>query len=250
MANPQLFPLQINATTNEPFLRLRKHSSIIITPPRPGDEKAIVPLLTDPQISVWLANVPDPYTEEHAIKWNTSVMEACNKILKDLEAARNDEHLKLVDGCPVRVLREIQEDGSDIFIGDIGFMRCAHGEYMEQEEGKSDWENKKKREEENAMIPVGDPRIIWSFGDYIARSHQGKGIMTDAVDTLLREWGIPRMAVRHMWCSAAMGNEGSVKVFLKNGFELINTYAERKANPGKKQGLHLLEWKYEWELML
>ena len=69
--------------------------------------------------------------------------------------------------------------------------------------------------------------------------------MTDAVDTMLHEWAIPRMNVRHVMVGIFVGNEGSVKVFLRNGFKMITTienyYKEIK---GKMLRLHVMEWKY------
>ena len=60
--NPQLYPLEINSTTGEPFLRLRKHKSIIITPPRPDDAPSIVSILNDFSVSDCLSGPPFPYT--------------------------------------------------------------------------------------------------------------------------------------------------------------------------------------------
>lgn len=42
-----------------------------------------------------------------------------DKIFEELESAREDPTLKIVDGCPVRAIREVKEDGTDVFIGDI-----------------------------------------------------------------------------------------------------------------------------------
>jgi RimJ/RimL family protein N-acetyltransferase len=69
--------------------------------------------------------------------------------------------------------------------------------------------------------------------------------MSDAVNTVLQDWGIPRMNIRHMRVSTLAGNEASVKVFLKNGFKLIGTYEDHVEVKGKVRGLNLLEWKYE-----
>lgn len=69
--------------------------------------------------------------------------------------------------------------------------------------------------------------------------------MTDAVRTIIHEWGIPRMAIRHMWVSTCTGNDGSVKVFKKNGFNMIYTFEEHTQVKGKMRGLNVLEWKYE-----
>ena len=67
--------------------------------------------------------------------------------------------------------------------------------------------------------------------------------MTDAVDTLLHEWAIPRMNVRHVMVAIFVGNEGNVKVFLRNGFKMINTIENYKEIRGKMRGLHVMEWK-------
>jgi len=69
--------------------------------------------------------------------------------------------------------------------------------------------------------------------------------MSDAVGTVLHEWGIPRMNIRHMWVSTFTDNEGSVKVFQRNGFKLIKSIEEHFEVKGKIRGLNLLEWKYE-----
>jgi RimJ/RimL family protein N-acetyltransferase len=42
--------------------------------------------------------------------------------------------------------------------------------------------------------------------------------MSDAFQTLLRQWAIPRMDVRRMVVTTLKGNKGSVGVFEKNGF--------------------------------
>jgi len=62
MVNLQLHPLEVNPKTGEPFLRLRHHKNIILTPPREVDAEAFIPLLNDPRVSDWLAGPPYPYT--------------------------------------------------------------------------------------------------------------------------------------------------------------------------------------------
>lgn len=80
--------------------------------------------------------------------------------------------------------------------------------------------------------------------DFLIPSHHSQGIMTDAVDTLLYEWFIPRMNVRHIMVGVFIGNEGSLKVFLRNGFKMINTIEKYREVRGKMRGLHILEWRY------
>jgi len=82
--------------------------------------------------------------------------------LQQLEDAKDIPTPITVGHCPVRSLREVKDDGTDIFIGDLGVMRCAHGELMGS--GVVDWANKEALEERNNSIAVGDPSIIWSMG--------------------------------------------------------------------------------------
>jgi RimJ/RimL family protein N-acetyltransferase len=150
---------------------------------------------------------------------------------------------------PVRYLREIQADGSELFVGDIGFIRCPDIPF----------ENPKHDNETNLKLPTGDPNIVWTIGglynesshtlyltsqssiDWVTPSHQRKGIMTDAVDTLINEIAKPLMGARHLTASTYTANEGSKKVFLKNGFSVvqcIENYAEVK---GYQRDLIIME---------
>ena len=69
--------------------------------------------------------------------------------------------------------------------------------------------------------------------------------MTDALDTLLHEWSIPRMGVRRILAAAFTGNDGSVKVFERNGFKLVRTIEEHSIVKGRMRGVHVLEWNLE-----
>lgn len=63
-SNPQLHPLQLNPQTGEPFLRLRKHENVILTPKRrEADKAAIIRNMNDWAIAQWLSGPPWPYTE-------------------------------------------------------------------------------------------------------------------------------------------------------------------------------------------
>jgi hypothetical protein len=61
--NPQLVPLEVNPLTGEPFLRLRKHKNIIITPPRETDKEAYIRILSDPKVYKTLRSVLLPFTQ-------------------------------------------------------------------------------------------------------------------------------------------------------------------------------------------
>jgi len=242
MTNPQLHPLEINAKTKEPFLRLRKHKNIILTLPRLEDASSLVTILNDPLVHEWMSGPPYPYTLDHGYEFIGMKRNIAEETLKELEDAKDDPTLKIVKECPVSYLREVKDDGSEVFIGSLAINTSIYGELMGPD--GVDWENKKKREDENNSLKVGDPRIVWCLGDYLAASHHRQGIMTDAVDTLLHDWAIPRMNVRHMLVIVFEGNNGSVKVFLKNGFKMIATYKDYIEVKGKIRSVHVLEWKY------
>ncbi|KAF5312794.1 hypothetical protein D9619_002818 [Psilocybe cf. subviscida] len=241
--NHQLRPLQVNAKTGEPFLRLKNHPNIILTPPRDEDAPAFLPFLNDERVCYWLGGPPYPYTLEHSKTFLGTVSGAAQDILRQLEDAKAENKPIIVDGCPVRFIREVKPDGTDVFIGDLGVMRCMHGELMGND--SVDWDNKALREQENNARAAGDPSIIWSMGNFLSPQYHGQGIMTDVVNTLLHEWCIPRMNVQYMWVSTFTGNIGSVRVFEKNGFVMIKTREEHTEAKGKIRGLNLLEWRLQ-----
>ncbi|KAF9446119.1 acyl-CoA N-acyltransferase [Macrolepiota fuliginosa MF-IS2] len=217
----RLGPLETNPSTKEPFLRLRGHPNVVITPPRQTDIPHMLPPMNDERIHIWLSSTPYPYTLEHAQNWLNRITPECELGLKELrEALENNEPIALTHS-PVRCLRELQEDGSDIFLGDIGLIRCPD----------IPLENSKHDNATNRALPVGHPEIIWTIGDYLVASHHRRGIMTDAVDTLVNNLGKPLLGARHFVAAAYSGNEGSQKVFLKNGFtqaRCIRNFAEVK----------------------
>ena len=61
----------------------------------------------------------------------------------------------------------------------------------------------------------------------------------------MKEWYVPCMGVKAMRVEAFEGNIGSVKVFEKNGFELVDTIPCPKLNPYGvlRTGLHVLIWR-------
>lgn len=156
----QLDPLKVNPRTGEPFLTLPfPWDNIIITPPRVEDVASCVRILNDPKVYTMLQGPPYPYREEHAIWWINNVKTASDAILRELNDAEQGPSvpLKIVSGCPVRTLREVQEDGTDIFLGDIGVDRCGYPDVKDEAERKRLWDT-------NLAYPVGDDKINWCFG--------------------------------------------------------------------------------------
>ncbi|KXN88940.1 hypothetical protein AN958_06811 [Leucoagaricus sp. SymC.cos] len=228
--------LQFNPSTNEPFLRLRKHPNIIITPPRSTDVPFIVPLLNDQRVHVWLLSPPYPYNEEHARQFIDAVKPNCDQSLEHFLRATQlgvEGPAIYMTHSPVRFLREIQEDGSDIFIGDIELDRCSQVEVF--------LENPKVRNAENLRLPAGCSDTVWTIGYFLAPSHHGRGIMTDALESLVSELGKPLLGIRHIVATTFFGNEGSMKVFLKNGFSLKRHLVDHVEAKGKLQSLNVFE---------
>lgn len=160
MAHPQLYPLEVNKRTGEPFLRLPSpHENIIITPRRLEDVPSIVSALNDPRVYRTLEGPPFPYTEEDAISWLAKTKGIADEIYQELQEAANAglQDLKLVEGCPVRTLREVQEDGTDLFLGDIGCDRCGYPDVVDEEE-------KARLVAANNQLPLGDSDIVWCIG--------------------------------------------------------------------------------------
>lgn len=157
----QLDPLEINPQTGEPFLRLpAPNDNIILTPPRMNDAKSFAPIINGPEVSRMLEGPPIPYRDEYAEEWLAQIIKQSEDILAELrdeERLNPDGPLKLVGGCPVRHIREVLPDGTDIYLGDIGIHRAGREEVLDPGE-------RTKAVEENEKKAVGDPSIIWTFG--------------------------------------------------------------------------------------
>ncbi|TDL20984.1 hypothetical protein BD410DRAFT_790348 [Rickenella mellea] len=236
-SHSRFYPLNFNAITNEPYLRLPSpHDNIIITPQRLSDAEEIVPILNDEKVYMTLLGPPFPYTIGDAHPWLLKGKQESDALLAEL-AENHSTHA--VGGCPVNILREVQEDGSDVYLGSVDLHRCR-------------WFHVPHSDEKLAMIKAneartaGDPAITWEFGDYLASSHHGRGIMSAAIGVVLRQWAIPRMRVRHMSVTAFQSNPASVRVFEKNGFILKGIVEDcvdmQESKGGGKTGLHVLEW--------
>ncbi|KAI0931261.1 hypothetical protein AcW1_001287 [Taiwanofungus camphoratus] len=243
MSHCQLHPLLVNPVTGEPYLWLPSPlENIIITPPRMSDAPSMVAILNDPLVCRWILGPPYPYLPSHAESWLESTKKESDAVLQELEQASRetpDGPLKIVGACPVRILREVREDGTEVYLGDIGLRRCVfpHEEPEEQQ----------RLSEKNKRRAVGDPELIWCIGDYLASSHHGRGIMSVAVRILMSAWAIPRMGVRRMRVETARDNAGSARVFQKNGFVLEKTVDEvLVTNYGATiNGSHILRWEHK-----
>ncbi|TBU34788.1 acyl-CoA N-acyltransferase [Dichomitus squalens] len=245
MSKPMQFhPLEFNPKSGEPFLRLpAPHENIIITPPRMSDAPAVVSNMADPAIYTFLEGPPFPYLPEHADQWLTKIKngtDAAFEVLKRANEEKPDEPPVLLEEPPVRTIREIREDGSELFLGDILFVRERYPDI-------DDKEVKKTLAQPNADRTLGDPEIVWCIGDYLASSHHGKGIMTAAIRTFIRDWAVPRMGARRIRVETFADNIGSRRVFEKLGFTYEKTVPVQKIlNSGRTvDGMDILWWKAE-----
>ncbi|KAF8509523.1 acyl-CoA N-acyltransferase [Hysterangium stoloniferum] len=204
-----------NPRTNEPYIRLpAPHARIILTPPRTSDADAaaLIPIMNDPRVVKWLGVLPYPYEPKHALEWLQASTEKAYGILRDIEAAP-DRGARFSGGCPFRIVREVKEDGSDVYLGDCRLARWTFDDVLDMEE-------KDRLIKENEARAAGDSEIEWSFGDYLAPSHHGRGIMSAVIKILIEQWVIPSMGAKKITVSPFEGNHGSVRVFEKNGFVL------------------------------
>ncbi|KAJ6566993.1 hypothetical protein B0H19DRAFT_940905 [Mycena capillaripes] len=237
MASAQFWPLEINSDTGELFLRLPSpHDNLILTPPRASDATAIADIVNDPAVHPWLGR---PANSTFLLKDAQKLVEeftlASDKVTRSLEEATSSVLVPAED-CPVRSIREVKADGTDVYIGNITFKRCNWWDVQGQE--------RERLMAENNARPTGDPKIVWQLSDFLASSHHRRGIMTVVIATLLDKWVIPRMRVHHMHVSVFTGNNGSVRVFEKNGFVLVTTLENCIEIRGEKRSLHVLDWEH------
>ncbi len=157
---PQLHPLHIHPVTGEPFLRLPSpHENVIVTPPRISDIPAIVENLNDLRVYRWLEGPPFPYTTDDGDFWLRKVKDSSDAVLQQLKEAGDDttQGALIVGSCPVRALREVQGDGTELYLGEINVDRCGYPDMNSCPE-------KAKLVKENSERDPGDPEIVWCIG--------------------------------------------------------------------------------------
>nr|GAT59525.1 predicted protein [Mycena chlorophos] len=218
--NAQLHPLELNPATGEPFLHLPGKEGLVLTPPRMTDVDAMVEVFNDERIYYWLTGTPFPYTKDNAIWWLA---------------------LKLVDACPVSIIREVKPDGSDVLVGGIDFTLAQRAVELDGTAWTAELLGPDPKPQRHAENPD-----IWTVGYYVAPAYHGRGIMSVAFKTVLEQWGIPRMGIRKLRVSALTGNEGSVRVFEKNGLKLYKTWPEDtiSVRGTRMSGVHIYEATY------
>lgn len=176
MPGSQLYPLEINPQTGEPFFRLpAPNDNIILTAPRMSDVKSLAPIINDPRVSIWLEGPPIPYYDKHAEEWLALIVKQSEDILAELreeDQSNPDGPFKLVGGCPVRHIREVLPDGTDIYLGDIAIGRAPMEQVVDPEE-------RKRAVEGNEGKAVGDPTIVWTFGSMDSVELERENMLTE-----------------------------------------------------------------------
>ncbi|KAF5392532.1 hypothetical protein D9757_002311 [Collybiopsis confluens] len=258
MSHPHL---QVNAN-GEPFLALETNPDIIITPPRLSDIPTLPDLLNDPGVYIWLSLFPQQTTidtdghlcdaqdrfsietqtvasVDHSVSWVPPLVEESKRLLQQLE----EDPLGLFGGCPLRYIRKVNQDGSDVLIGDIGIQRCTTMELVAGP--KVDQDAAKALQTLNNERKVGDPEILWSVGYFLVPAYAGRGIMSSAFKAVLEKWAIPRMGVRRMLASAYRDNIGSQNVLKKNGFVFREIFEKHIEARNQLHDVCVFDWRLE-----
>ncbi|KAF7370960.1 Gnat family [Mycena sanguinolenta] len=226
--------LEYNSTTGEPFLRLpAPFTNFIITPPRLSDAAPSVEIMTQPSVAKWMGpSILLEYNVDKATAWLTKLKAETDAATEELRATAQTRGP--VSACPLRHLREVQTDGTEIFLGDVGIWRSSWPEVLDAEE-------RARLVTENNARPAGDPEIAWHVSYYLAPSHQGRGLTTVAVKTLIKEFGIPWMRTKYLRSGVFQGNPASLRVLQKCGFEIVDTLVNHVEIGGEKTTVYLVE---------
>ena len=169
--------LRTNHSTSEPYMQFPDpHSNIILTPPRLPSEDAphIVRTLNDFEVCKWLESPPYPFTQERAEQWLQQTRLSCLQAWGEIQernahqeqpprqAEFRDNHTdgaaeRYGDKLPLRAIREICPDGTEIYIGDICIGRHNFDEVVDKD-------TREEMQRENAKWLVCDERIVWATG--------------------------------------------------------------------------------------
>ncbi|CAE6441619.1 unnamed protein product [Rhizoctonia solani] len=221
--------IQYNPQTNEPFIALpAPHFNIRLTPPRLSDADEVLAIMNVPEIIMNFATPPYPYLREHCDGWLKEKIREYESAM--VQITKVGEDVGFLDLLPLRHIREVGPDGTETFLGDIGLIRENGFCDIRDEEARNTKVNT------NLNLPVGDPNIVWTFGDYLRPSHHGRGIMTAVVKAVIDLWAIPHMNAHKFWASTFPENVGSQKVFLKNGFQVVDHVVGTIQFPESKGG--------------
>lgn len=85
--------------------------------------------------------------------------------------------------------------------------------------------------------------------DYLTVPLHGQGIMSCALNMLMRLWVVPRMGARVVRAETIIGNRGSRRVLEKLGFGICDTVRVQKVTSAGEwiEGFHVLWWRQSEE---
>jgi len=242
MASMQRQPVLFDTSRdNEPYIPLPfPHDNIRLTPWRLTDADSTVSILNHPAVYPNLVGPPYPYKKEDGEWW---VDEQLKQFAPNRQYFTGDETAPIKDGrifdySPTPVIREVQADGSQVFLGVAEIVRSS---FMSE----ADEQRKAELIKENDAKTVGDPSIIYMIGDYLAPSHHGKGIMTATIRELIHSWGVPYMGLQEVSVVVIDGNIGSRRVFEKLGFKLVGFSPDITPTQGKREKV-MGEWLFHY----
>ncbi|KAJ1301431.1 hypothetical protein OPQ81_008689 [Rhizoctonia solani] len=176
------------------------------------------------------ATPPYPYLREHCDAWLRDRVREYEIAL--VHMTKLDGDVGFLGSFPLRHIREVRPDGTEIFLGDVGLIRENAFCEIRDEEARA------ARVKTNLNLPIGDPNIVWMFGDYLRPTHHGRGIMTAVVKAIIDLWAIPHMNAYKFYAAAFPENVASQKTFLKNGFEIVDRVVGAVQFPESK-GSHI-----------
>jgi hypothetical protein len=102
---------------------------------------------------------------EHAEARFASTRARSEAVLRGLEEAEVTPDLIVVNECPVRAIREVMENGEDVYLGDIAIDRWTDGRVLTVSAGvQAEEEEMARYAERNIRRMVGDPKIVWHLG--------------------------------------------------------------------------------------
>ncbi|KAK2861434.1 hypothetical protein FQN49_004200 [Arthroderma sp. PD_2] len=237
--------LQFDRARGEPYLTVPTHPNIIIAPHRLSDGDALVGMLNDYSIAKWLHGPPYPFALKDTGKILKMAIERTERIMSEMEnddsqSEDGETKKRFFRTCPLNTIREIQpETGEQKLIGCMGIKKDLFLEIQDDAE-------REKLSKANEAKEVGDETILWTMGNFISPSYQGRGITT-AVARVMIEWGREHLNMKNLRVSIFEGNIGSRKVYEKVGFVYHSTAKDAmtrvEIKGGGKITLDIFHWK-------
>lgn len=150
-------PLTYHVESGEMFISLpMPYQNIRITAARISDVPAQAKIMNDPAIAMNFTGMPLPYSEQDAADFISMLQASTCRVMNACKQHTGDLVTFLGPDVPVHILREIQPDGTDAFLGNVVLRRSA---YQEVE----DLEERTRLANENLERRNGDPSIEWMF---------------------------------------------------------------------------------------